>query len=211
MSSFDQIIEDGRNTFAGHVATASGPFEHGKPWHVLWKNPETSNCFMDLIIFRGNLYISGDLGSAVYCWYGKTNPDFLLGCNFGYFHEKCEASGNGRNGMEWDEEAAKKWLKDQREDFIDDNEGDAHLEAVAKELFDDLLGVSHSKFEWQLFLSGCHQSSDDPVTEVFGDDAYSDTRIWTAGEVPMARSILHWQGMKMAFRALGYGKVEKAA
>lgn len=208
---FDQIIKEGLEEFKDHKAITSGPFEYDKPWHVSWKKDGSSNYYMDIIILRGNLCISGDLGAATYRWEGKISPDFLLGCDFGYFWEKCEASENGCPAVEWSERAAEAWLKAQWEDVVSEFEDDLGKQAIAKELFDDLHNVAHSKFEWQAMLMELNGSHDDPVTKVLGPDAYSESGIWDAGEVPMARCILHWQGMKMAFRQLGYGEKKEAA
>jgi len=209
--SFGHVIKGGREEFADHKAVASGPFEHGKPWHVLWKKDGESNYYMDIIILRGNLYISGDLGEAVYCWGGKVTPAFLLQCSFDYFWGKCEASENGRHAVQWSEQAAEAWLKDRWEDVAEEFADDLKMQAIAKELFDDLRNVAHSKFEWQALLIENQGTRDDPVAKVLGEDAYCESGIWDAGEVPMARCILHWQGMRMAFRQLGYGEKKEAA
>lgn len=82
---------------------------------------------------------------------------------------------------------------------------------VARELFEELRDVSHSEGEWRFLLGQYHGAHDDPVTAVFGCDAYSESGIWDAGEVPAARCILHWQGMRLAFEQLGFGEARRDA
>ncbi|MGE4537643.1 MAG: hypothetical protein AB7D37_11240 [Desulfovibrio sp.] len=211
MTRLEREVQDGHKQFRNHEAIASGLFEPGKPWHVLWKQDGTSIYYMDIIILRNNLYISGDLGEAVYCWGDKITPDFLVGLDVGYFFSKCEASENGRRGKEWLESAAMDWLKEQWEEVIAEHGNDLSMVAIATELFEDLRAVAHSEWEWRSKVMEFHESTDDPISKVLGDEAYSESGLWDAGNVPMARIILHWLGIKLAFKSLGFGKEEKAA
>jgi hypothetical protein len=206
MTRLDTERQDDRKQFENHKATPSGPFEPGKPWHVLWKEDGSSNYYMDVIILRNNLYISGDLGEAVYCWGEWITPDFLVDLDVHYFFSKCEASENGRRGREWSESAATDWLKEQWEDIIPECEDDLGMVSAATELFEDLRAVAHSEWEWRAKVWECHESHDDPISKVLGNDAYTESSIWDAGKVPMTRIILHWLGMRLAFQSLGYGK-----
>lgn len=203
---FLRVREEGLKEFGSHIATVSAPFEKGKPWHVLFKRPGTSIYFMDLIILRTNLYVSGDLGAAVYRWSESVTPQFLLGCDCDYFLGKCEASEYGRKPVEWDGQAAEAWLDAQWEEFAAEHAEDLAAQAVARELFEELRGVSHSEGEWRMRLAQFYDDPDDPVTAVFGSDGYSESGIFDAGEVPAARCILHWQGMRLAFSQLGFGE-----
>jgi len=63
------------------------------------------------ILRQSTLMVYGDLGEAIYRWYG---PDATLrwvsGCDLQYFHSKCMASEDGRQvrNYEWNEDLARK-------------------------------------------------------------------------------------------------------
>lgn len=73
---------------------------------ILWKNPGTQNFHVCYILWGGTLYVSGDLGAAVYRWGDWLSLQFLAGCSLDYFMGKCCASETGRDYVEWDDEVA---------------------------------------------------------------------------------------------------------
>lgn len=203
----EKVLASGREFFADHVATVTGTPGEGL-WGVVWKKPHSSTYWMDLVCWRGVLYVRGDLGEAVYVWNdANVTPQFLLSCDVFYFFGKCMASEKGLRPHDWSHEIARAWLEEQREELRQESDVDPE---VIEDLLSELHEHSGDLQDWRHYLEACYDSCDDPITNVFGQDAYIDGNLTTAGEVPAARCILHWLGLQMALKALGYGQKEVA-
>lgn len=196
---FDKIHAIGAAEFATHVATLR---EGSTPefWAVRWKRPTSSIFWIDFLSWNGALFVRGDLGEAVYEWNKKALAfDFLVGCSFGYFMEKCMASPDGRRPTHWEKDVALEWImaqrKDVKEQYKDYGRSKAEYTA-ALEFLRDLQAVAFNQQEWTHFI---HEHSDE-LHDIFPDA--HESGIWDAGAVPSTWSIYHWQGMRLALRSL---------
>lgn len=66
-----------------------------------WAKPSSSTYLVIYMIDGCCLFVTGDLGSAVYRWSSPLAFDWLANCDLSYFAGKCEASENGRQHEEW--------------------------------------------------------------------------------------------------------------
>ncbi|QQE79641.1 hypothetical protein [Alicyclobacillus sp. SO9] len=83
-----------------------------------WSQPGT-NTYRCRYVFDGNMmYISGDIGTAVFWLTWKGNVHSFDDINIGYFHEKMDAFSNDR--WSFNERSVvsslRNWLKDMKED-----------------------------------------------------------------------------------------------
>jgi hypothetical protein len=158
---------------------------------MIWRAPDTGICLIQYIIYGGALFVSGDLGSAVYRWSDKLTFDWLAGLDLSYFAGKCEASETGRTYKEWDEAVAK-WAFD---DYVDDIRGEYAIDnpEAGAQWWQDLQNANpwaqmYSEFEWQDWMSHDGMS-------FFSTD---DTHLYTVGQVLNLRCQSHLIGLKMA-------------
>ncbi|MCK5604629.1 hypothetical protein KAR91_22260 [Candidatus Pacearchaeota archaeon] len=159
---------------------------------IVWQKEKDSNCYVVYLI-RGNvLYVSGDLGSAVYFWGRRLSIEWLAGLNIDYFASKCEASEHGRLFRSWASDVAEKWIESFVKDHIDDcydEEGEAEALAVFNELKEDMERATDSKEEWIAFASG------DDGRRVFGDEWWDYAA--DIGTVVDFRCRTHLAGLKL--------------
>ena len=95
-----------------------------------WGNPGTV-VYRVRYVFDGNrLYISGDLGEAVFRLTWKGNPKSFKDINIHYFHEKLSAYGAPK--YDFDSELAIKELKETIEDYKNDGLDDGELTPFKK-------------------------------------------------------------------------------
>lgn len=200
----NKILGFGERDFKDHKVEVLGGTPGEGLWALRWQKPGSYIDWMDIIHLAGAIFIRGDLGEAVYVWNGgNVHPNFLLGCDLDYFLSKVEASEKGTRYTQWDEKTALEWITDQRDFLID--HGDCHPDDV-DDLLDDLRMAAGSEQEWSDFLREEHDSPYDRISKIMGQDAYWDSDLPVAGSVPHVRAILHWQGLKMALKQLGFGK-----
>jgi hypothetical protein len=99
--------------FRDHVATYTtftDP-EGNKIERLQWgKADGSSDCYIDYMIRRSVLFITGDLGTATHRWCDRINFEWLAGLSPHYYMEKCEASSctqsKHRHGYSWEAEEA---------------------------------------------------------------------------------------------------------
>jgi hypothetical protein len=153
---------------------------------ILWRNPDSWNYGCRFIIHSRWLCVVGDIGEAVYEWNCERNENlklyFLAGCDFHYFHSKCQSSEHGRCFNDWDSSVgykqAQKWLAS-----ADSTETDDHLELIRG------LTDQSSKEDFR------------EAAKTFNDsvgDSELASMISEFGSVPSRRCIGHWVGLKMA-------------
>jgi hypothetical protein len=132
----------------------------------------------------GQLFVGGDLGEAVYEWYGPVSLETIAGMGYSYFLEKCQASEVGRNFVEWDTDVAAASVKGRilDGDYVD-NDCLRMYKAVA-------IG------NWGL-ATGDGSTTASSGDECFGDDHWEWT--YSIGEVIHPRCMAHLYGLKMAF------------
>lgn len=181
--------------------------------------PGTINCRLEYIYYAGRLFVSGDLGEAVYAWYSANSLEWVSGCGAGYFAGKCEASENGRGYKEWDSCWAEADMKEQLltpGDHCEDYGNCEKCEEFDHELEEDYKDCdcyrSHKAAEkrWAAFEEAGGPgalSSETQFTMWVGD--YDNREIlgeewweWVPGPVRSMRCELHLAGLKFAFKMI---------
>jgi hypothetical protein len=110
-----------REWFLAHEAYYSifereTPIQNGRPIlrvahnpieHLLWSRPKSSTYRIQYLFWNNALFVSGDVGSAVYQWPGSIQQmEWIVECDFHYFASKCQASEDGPGFRAWDRDYA---------------------------------------------------------------------------------------------------------
>lgn len=146
--------------------------------HLLWAKPGTGLYRIEYMIRANVLFVTGDVGHAVYRWGNRISWEFLAVCHADYFAEKCEASEHGRGYPDWNERVARarvaQFLKDSPEE---------------REQFESQYGDTalFRRAAWHDWLS------------VYGADVFGDPSEWAdVGVVVSPRCRAHLIGIQMA-------------
>lgn len=177
-----------RKVFEDFVAD----FKYFEDWVFIdWHNINGSgNCRIRYIINEklGELHISGDLGSAVFYWYGKNTWQNIAGYaeSLEYFISKTEA--NSEAGY-YDEETAREELEYyfSEEDWNDEIED--KLECTREEFLERAMDCWNQYGKGEFSSSGCYD--DDIVNILYESDIYS------AGKTASTREKLWAVGLQM--------------
>lgn len=192
----DGIPLDLQAQWVGHVATR---VQHGEVDLLTWANPRSSNYALRYAILPRDptgatcLVVTGDLGEAVYVWYGDVTYEGIVGMNLSYFASKCQGSETGLGYLTWDPDQARAVLL---EHWIEFSEGGRSARftpderRLAEELHNKNIGDDPRElYEWL---------TDSPGAErIFGCDAWE---LADCGYRPHDRCALHLQGIKAAMR-----------
>lgn len=175
--------------FLGHVADLTGDHIGGVAFQrLVWKKPGTGINRIDFVCDGPHLFVTGDLGDAIY-EAGGSGLQWWSGCDLEYFAGKCVASETGRGYREWDRDAA--WIRlRQMFDQADEQEAEAWERCVEG-------GAEHelsSESEWTLWL---HNAAE----EVWGAN-WTDREPWGIGSVVSLRCEGHLLGLQLAMRQL---------
>lgn len=175
-----------RGWFTNHIATVFEETFGGAQrvqW-LTWRRPGTVFYRIDYLAHGHRLFVSGDVGDAVYVVSSPVDLEWWAKCDRQYFAGKCTASENGRGHEEWDEDEARDYL---RQMLAEDGYGEQ------KAKFDICGGwrALSSKHEWHRWL------------EQYGYDVWRD---WTdLGEIGMrvsTRCEAHLIGIQLAVKQL---------
>lgn len=167
--------------FKDHAPTFS---DHGPFKMLLWRHPDSTNYYVRYIIHSNVLYVSGDIGEAVYIWGQALTWEWLAGLNLDYFAEKCEASETGRDYVGWDERYGNARLKE-----LPQSDPATYKKLV--ELLDiENCGIDHNRGEWEHRI---HQHGWD-IT----DDSETLSHLCEIGQVVNLRCQGHLVGIQMA-------------
>lgn len=157
---------------------------------IVWATPGTGTNRVVYRLMVGSLFVSGDLGHAIYQWTQPISWPFLAGLELDYFASKCEASEVGRNYETWTLETAQARLVELVNDWrreIEEEGGAAAMQL--KELIDpSIQGALTTHEEWTAWVM-----SDEKRRE----------RFWELGAIGMdihARCVLHLEGIKRAWK-----------
>jgi len=187
----DQEIRD--HWFNDHVATLT---KHGDLEVLRWKKPETGT-YSCRYIFDGNkIYVSGDIGEAVFCLTEKSDVHTCALYNIGYFEGKLRAYSEDRRDFNNDKAVSRlrEWLKDIKEDEQKYDHDDM------RDLFDEARNCnSHS--EWAEIV----HSHEDFISDL--DTDYRDWMYNCGDEIPI-RIKGYLIGLKMASEQLKSVKIE---
>ena len=156
-------------------------------YKLIWGNKNGSNiCKIIYIIQLNKLFVTGDLGDAIYIWSDKINFKFLAECDPQYFKSKCRASKFGRNYVEWDDKIASKRIRE----YAEENEMEETKEPIIQDLFDNI----DTKEEMMHWI----ENNRDEVDEIFGDNWWE--YLPSVGEVIHWECLAHLIGIKMAIK-----------
>ena len=75
--------------FKDHVATLQ-MIDH-RITRIYWNKLGLKGFSIVYLIDENNLFVTGDLGEAIYSWSGKIDLHFLRNCELDYFKSKCKA------------------------------------------------------------------------------------------------------------------------
>jgi hypothetical protein len=113
---------------------------------VEFRKPGTSTNSINFVLWKNTLMVFGDLYEATYMWSQNINLEFLVGCNWHYFHGKCMASPHGRKFESWSEEVAMNFIHNPEDYFegsdwfkeLKDSDGDKEsFDIAARTAYDD--------------------------------------------------------------------------
>ncbi len=154
---------------------------------LVWGKAGTGINRIQYLRFKNQLFVTGDLGDAIYSWGQIVDFKFIADCSLGYFSEKCIASETGRGYKEWDARKVREMLEYH---FEDDENGEE-----MRKKYDESAGESaliDGEFEWLCFLR-------DEGYEIFGDAWWE---MGLDGKEVSLRCRAHLIGLKMAMKKL---------
>lgn len=87
-----------REWFKNHVA-AMTTFKtaEGDGMIIKWRRPDTSNYAMTFMLLENRVFVTGDVGDAIYGFGCQTTVDNIKRFDWHYFVNKCCASETGRD------------------------------------------------------------------------------------------------------------------
>lgn len=176
--SIDMIRE---RWFPNHMALrdeliSNGTARTGNIQTLRWQNPRNSNYAVLYFLHRSTLFVSGDIGSAVYRWsvHDQISLQWIARCNFSYFAEKIEGLDGSEQGEQWRSDIAEIRAK---EHFRDQRAFPLHWQ-------DHI----HTRDEWWAYVWGLSDCDNEIKNQLLN-----------LGFVPHSRVIGHWLGLRMAF------------
>ncbi|MGH0939934.1 hypothetical protein ACQVTS_01030 [Bacillus mycoides] len=183
------------NWFGNHVAEIQG--EEGLQV-IYWGKPGTGSYRAKFVLSGYNVFVSGDIGEAVYNLTCPATLENIKGFNLGYFTGKltafCEAH------WDFDQEKAKEELEEFWEEYEMNEAEDG------KEIFDDIVSAideSSSMESFHFWVGNVYHNS----------SLESDTMecIWDFGKRLPRRLIGYWLGLQMAIEQLEKSKTAAEA
>lgn len=193
MNTVDKKKEEIRNHwFKNHVAEING--EEGLQV-IYWKEPGTFMYGTKYVLSGNNVFISGDIGEAVYTLTCKATLDNIKDFGMSYFTSKLDAFCEDR----WDFNAklAKKELKEHWEEYeMDKTEN-------GEEIYDGIMSAieeSSSLEAYRAWLMPVYQS-----TSIDSDKLEC---VWDFGKEMPHRLIAYWVGLQMAIEQLEKNKLK---
>lgn len=105
--------------FTEHRATLTTFTAPGAPLieSLRWAKPGTGAYSVNYQTYGHRLFVSGDIGYAIYVVSEVQPLEFWASCDLGYFASKCVASPEGREYRVWDAAAAKAALRESIREF----------------------------------------------------------------------------------------------
>ncbi|MBJ8031549.1 hypothetical protein [Bacillus cereus group sp. N21] len=195
MEYIEKAIKDIKeNWFENHVAEIQG--EEGLQV-IYWGKPGTSFYRTKYVLSGYNVFVSGDLGEAVYNLTCSATLENIKGFNLGYFTGKLTAFCEER--WNFDQEKAKKEL----DEFWEENEMNETEDG--QEIYDGIcsaINESSSMESFHFWLGDVyHNTSLDSDTMEY---------IWDLGKRLPRRLIGYWLGLQMAIEQLEKNKQAEA-
>jgi len=181
--------------FPNHIATI---IKYGDITVLEWRKPNTC-CYAVRYVFDGDkMYITGDIGEAVFWLTWRADVDSFNGISTSYFMEKMKAYSE--NTYDYDGKEASSYLKEWKDEHIEDmclseDEKNEFLETF-DELMEDAENCS-SEEEWG--RECVNQKYDDFITEM--DCDYWEW-IYSIGRTVPCRILGYIVGLQMASEQL---------
>ncbi|WOA56425.1 hypothetical protein [Bacillus mycoides] len=174
------------NWFEDHVAEIQG--EEGLQV-IYWGKPGTGMYRTKFVLSGYNVFVSGDIGEAVYNLTCSATLENIKDFGLHYFTKKLTAFCNER--WDFDDKAARQELKEYWNDYEMDNADDS------KEIYSQITSVirdSASIREYQHGIMDVYQN-----TSLESDDM---EWLYNLGQVMPHRLIGYWLGLQMAIEQL---------
>lgn len=166
---------------------------HGDLKILDWKKPGTIYYYIRYIFDGSRLYITGDLGEAVFCLTWKSDIHSFNGLDLGYFHEKLRAYHEEKYDYNSDKAVRelREWLNDLK------NDGAEYDHDEMKSLFEGAR-YSSEKWEWVEVI----RNHEDFISEL--DPNYWEWAYKVGRDYP-ARFTSYLIGLQMASEQLREG------
>ncbi len=172
--------------FEDHVAEVRG--EEGLQV-ISWGKPGTNMYRTKYVLSGNNVFISGDIGEAVYSLTCAATLDNIKGFNLGYFTGKLQAFCESR--WNFDEKQAKKELREHWHEYEMNDMPDG------PEIYTEIVEAMEESISTEAYQGW--------LTSVFSNTSMdSDTLedVWDFGKVMPPRLIAYWVGLQMAAEQL---------
>ena len=188
MDFIEKAKEEIRNHwFVNHVAEIQG--EEGLQV-IHWGCPGTNMYRTKYVLSGANVFISGDIGEAVYRLTCRATLENISDMDFHYFTSKLEAFCEER--WDFDEKLAKKELKQHWKEYEMKNRYDD-----AKEIYDGILGAIDQSSTLEAYRAWLM-----PVFQDTSIDSDDFEAVWDFGKRMPYRLIGYWMGLKMIIEQL---------
>lgn len=175
------------NWFEDHVATIHG--EEGLQM-IDWGKPGTNMYRTKFVLSGNNVFISGDIGEAVYSLTCRASLDNIKDFGLEYFTRKLDAFCEDR--WDFDADLAKKELKEHWNEYeIDNDEGDN------QEIYDGILSAIEESSSLESYRAWLM-----PVYQDTSIDSDTLEYVWNFGKRMPRRLIGYWVGLQMAIEQL---------
>ena len=194
---FDEAIADIKKYwFPDHQADflyPLGPQDKGTPSLLTWYKPGTSTYKVHYIVLGNTLFVTGDIGSAIYVWNEPISFEWLATLDYHYFVGKNEGiEGKDKSYRSWDPKALAAHFDEEIKDLAE-NEELSTEEIIKNYGLQDWKDSVNSEGEWLAYLSDLYDRG--PL------DGEQLSDFHDLGLVPDMRTIGHWMGIQMAIQA----------
>lgn len=178
-----QTIREG--WFKNHKATLT---QHGDLQILDWREPGTCEYAVRFVFDGYKMYISGDIGEAVFCLTWKADAHSFNGISTDYFMEKMSAYSSTR--YDFDSDEAKKSLQEWKNELLENKEFKDEFEK--EEFMDNINGLIEA-------VEGC--SSEDEWAYEYVNGEYND---FISEEDPDYWEWIYHIGRVIPYRIYGY-------
>jgi hypothetical protein len=180
------IKEIKTNWFANHVAEIKG--EEGLQV-IYWREPGTNMYYTKYVLSGNNIFISGDIGEAVYNLTCEATLENIKDFELSYFTSKLSAFCEDR--WDFDPKLAKKEL----DEFWEENEMNKLEDS--EEIYDGIVNAINESSSLEGFRAWLM-----PVYQNTSIDTDTLEYIWNIGKRLPYRLIGYWVGLQMAIEQL---------
>ena len=182
----EKLIKGIENKFKDHVAELT---EVNGTQIVFWHKPGTIIYSMNVIYSKNFIYISGDLGDAIFRTTWTTNYKNCSNKNFHYLLEKLSCTNRGKKIWLSDKciKDIDEWHKETIEYAIDDEAPKEYLVRL-KEFAEELKYYTDDKYEYMSNLQNSNLDDFDEPTESY---------LWGAGERINDIMYYYWVALRM--------------